>query len=188
MFIIAYLYFSVRSNEFGGRSFLQWAYPVLFVLFGFIVLETQTRAAVIGLAGGLFIALVVYSIFAKSESKRSRQITGGIVIGLVVLAGIFFVERKQPFFANSPMFGRLASLSLEQFKGEGRAYIWPMAIKGGLERPILGWGQENFNYIFNANYAPQMYGQEQWFDRAHSVFIDWFVASGFVGLLAYLAL
>ncbi len=188
MFIIAYLYFSVRSNEFGGRSFLQWAYPVLFVLFGFIVLETQTRAAAIGLAGGLFIALVVYSIFAKSESKRSRQITGGIVIGLVVLAGIFFVERKQPFFANSPMFGRLASLSLEQFKGEGRAYIWPMAIKGGLERPILGWGQENFNYIFNANYAPQMYGQEQWFDRAHSVFIDWFVASGFVGLLAYLAL
>ena len=33
-----------------------------------------------------------------------------------------------------------------------------------------------------------MYAQEQWFDRAHSVFLDWLVASGFVGLIAYLAL
>ncbi len=188
MFIVAYLYFAVRSDDFQGKMFFGWAYPVLFVLFGFVALETQTRAAVIGLAAGLFIALLLYTIFAKSHSMKSRKITGGIIIALIVLAGIFFVERKQPFFANSPIFGRLASLSVENLRGEGRAYIWPMAIKGGLERPILGWGQENFNYIFNANYAPEMYGQEQWFDRAHSVFLDWFVASGFVGLFAYLAL
>ncbi|MEI6304738.1 MAG: O-antigen ligase family protein [Candidatus Taylorbacteria bacterium] len=188
MFILAYLYFSVRQSEFAGKQILQWLYPILFVLFGVIALETQTRAAVIGLAGGMFMGLLIYAVFAKRESKKSRWITGGIVIGLIVLAGIFYIERKQPFFANSPIFGRLASLSLEQFKGEGRASIWPMAIKGALERPILGWGQENFNYIFNANYAPAMYGQEQWFDRAHSVFIDWFVASGFVGLFAYLAM
>jgi type IV pilus assembly protein PilF len=66
--------------------------------------------------------------------------------------------------------------------------IWPMAIQGALHRPILGWGQENFNYIFNADYNPHMWGQEQWFDRAHDVFLDWFVASGFVGLVSYLAL
>ena len=53
---------------------------------------------------------------------------------------------------------------------------------------VLGWGQENFNYIFNANYSPAMYGQEQWFDRAHSVFLDWLVASGFIGLITYLSL
>ncbi len=188
MFIVAYLYFAARSDDFQGKMFFGWAYPVLFVLFGFVALETQTRAAVIGLAAGLFIALLLYTIFAKSHSMKSRKITGGIIVALIVLAGIFYVERKQPFFANSPIFGRLASLSLSGFQNEGRASIWPMAIKGGLARPILGWGQENFNYIFNANYAPQMYGQEQWFDRAHSVFIDWFVASGFVGLFAYLAL
>jgi Tfp pilus assembly protein PilF len=33
-----------------------------------------------------------------------------------------------------------------------------------------------------------MWSQEQWFDRAHSVYLDWFVASGFLGLIAYLAL
>jgi hypothetical protein len=33
------------------------------------------------------------------------------------------------------------------------------------------------------------YAQElQWFDRAHSVFLDWLVASGVIGLIAYLSL
>jgi tetratricopeptide (TPR) repeat protein/O-antigen ligase len=193
MFIIAYMYFAVRADEFKGKPFLSWAYPVLFVFFGFIALETQTRAAVLGLGAGLMLGLLLYTVFAhKSHTdrsfKKSRKVTG-IIFAVIVLLGILFIaERKQPFFANSPIFGRLASLSLTEFSKEGRASIWPMAISGGLERPILGWGQENFNYIFNANYAPKMYGQEQWFDRAHSVFLDWFVASGFVGLFAYLSL
>jgi len=63
-----------------------------------------------------------------------------------------------------------------------------MALTGFEQRPILGWGQENFNYIFNANYNPRMWSQEQWFDRAHSVYLDWLTASGIVGLLAYLSL
>jgi len=188
MFIVAYLFFAVRNGEFKGKSFLTWAYPILFVLFGIIVLQTQTRGAVIALACGLLVTLLVYSIFAGRTARKSRMITGIIFGVLVLLAIIFYVERKQPFFANSAIFGRLSSLSIESFKGEGRAHIWPMAVNGALQRPILGWGQENFNYIFNANYAPEMYGQEQWFDRAHNVFLDWFVASGFVGLFAYLAL
>lgn len=33
-----------------------------------------------------------------------------------------------------------------------------------------------------------MYGQEPWFDRAHSVVFDWLAAGGFLGLLTYLFL
>ena len=61
-------------------------------------------------------------------------------------------------------------------------------MSGGMERPFLGWGQENFSYIFQAKYNPAMYNLEQWFDRAHNVFLDWFVNAGFIGLAAYLAL
>jgi tetratricopeptide (TPR) repeat protein len=82
----------------------------------------------------------------------------------------------------------MASISLSDTSNQARQYIWPVAISGALERPILGWGQENFNYIFNKDYNPLMWKHEQWFDRAHNVFLDWFVASGFVGLITYLAL
>jgi hypothetical protein len=51
-----------------------------------------------------------------------------------------------------------------------------MALKGIAERPVLGWGQENFNYVFNKYYNPQMFGQEEWFDRTHNVVLDWLIA------------
>jgi tetratricopeptide (TPR) repeat protein len=54
-----------------------------------------------------------------------------------------------------------------------------------LEKPIFGWGQENFNFVFNKYYDPRMWNQEQWFDRAHDIILDWLVAGGIVGFLAY---
>jgi tetratricopeptide (TPR) repeat protein len=63
-----------------------------------------------------------------------------------------------------------------------------MALKGFEEKPILGWGQDGFNYVFNKYYDPRMYDQEQWFDRAHNAPLDFLVAGGLLGLLSYLAL
>ena len=34
----------------------------------------------------------------------------------------------------------------------------------------------------------RMYAQEPWFDRSHNVFMDWLIAAGALGLVAYLAL
>jgi tetratricopeptide (TPR) repeat protein len=33
-----------------------------------------------------------------------------------------------------------------------------------------------------------MFGQEEWFDRSHNVFLDWLIAGGILGFLAYLSL
>ena len=63
-----------------------------------------------------------------------------------------------------------------------------MAIKGFIEKPILGWGQEGFNFVFNKYYDPRMYTQEPWFDRAHNTYLDWLIVGGALGLLSYLAI
>jgi tetratricopeptide (TPR) repeat protein len=63
-----------------------------------------------------------------------------------------------------------------------------MSWEGVKERPILGWGQDNFSYVFAKYYDPKMYAQEQWFDRTHNVFFDWLIAGGLLGLLSYLGL
>ena len=63
-----------------------------------------------------------------------------------------------------------------------------MAFKGILERPLTGYGQEGFNYVFNKFYDPSLYAQEQWFDRAHNAFIDWLSAGGIPAFLLYLSL
>lgn len=63
-----------------------------------------------------------------------------------------------------------------------------MAIEGFKDRPILGWGQDNYFYVFANHNDSRMYAQETWFDRTHNVFMDWLIAAGVLGLLAYLAL
>ena len=186
--ISMYMFFVARAKQIKNAKFLQWAYPVLAVVFSFIIIQTQTRGTIIGLVGGILLALALYAIFGKGQSKVSRWVSTGVIGLIIVLGVVFWLNRDTAFIKNTPSLDRIASISISDTKTQARAYVWPMAIKGFVERPILGWGQENFNYIFNSNYNPKMWNQEQWFDRAHSVFLDWLVASGSVGLLAYLAL
>ncbi len=139
------------------------------------------------------VALAVYVFMSRGAvTQRSviigRWVATGIIALGFVAGGVFYLVKDASFIKNSPSLDRIASISLSDTKTQARAYIWPMALKGFTERPILGWGQENFNYIFNANYNPKMWSQEQWFDRAHSVFLDWLVAAGAVGLIVYVAL
>ncbi|MEI6396962.1 MAG: O-antigen ligase family protein [Candidatus Taylorbacteria bacterium] len=178
----------------------EWVYAVLAIFFGVILFSTATRGAIIGYFGGILLALFLYVIFgghkdSKHDSSKHvfstkvwRMISGGVIVA-VLLAGFFiWSNRSSSFVQKSETLSRMTSISLSQFKNEGRSFIWPMALKGFTQRPVLGWGQENFNYIFNANYNPKMWNQEQWFDRAHSVYLDWLIASGLVGLIAYLSL
>jgi tetratricopeptide (TPR) repeat protein len=165
-----------------------YPYRTLPIFFTFMVFETQTRGTILGLIGGIMLSLFLYAILAKKDAKVSRAVSGGIIILIILTGIIFWTNRTSSFVKNNEVLNRLATISLSDVKTQARGYIWPMAIKGAMERPIFGWGQENFNYIFNANYQPAMYDQEQWFDRAHSVFLDWLVAGGFIGLISYLAL
>ncbi|MEI6352886.1 MAG: O-antigen ligase family protein [Candidatus Nomurabacteria bacterium] len=63
-----------------------------------------------------------------------------------------------------------------------------MALAGAKDRPWLGWGQDNYFYVFAKHNDARMYAQEPWFDRTHNVFMDWLIAGGIIGLIAYLAL
>ncbi len=186
--IATYMFFVAQARAIVNAGFLRWVYPILGVIFSFIIFQTQTRGTILGLIGGILLALALFAIFGARAQKKSRLISTGVIALIIVIGVVFWFNRDASFIKNNAVLSRIASISWNETKTQARAYIWPMALKGSLERPILGWGQENFNYIFNANYNPKMWSQEQWFDRAHSVYLDWLVASGFVGLIAYLAL
>lgn len=151
---------------------------------------TQTRGAMLGVAGGLVIAALFILWQARgAEWKMVRRWSLGVLAGVVILTGLIFVLRDTTLVQQIPGVARLASISLEERTVVSRlVYIWPMALKGALERPLIGWGQENFNFIFNKYYDPGMYDQEEWFDRAHNQFLDWLIAGGVPAFLLYLSL
>ncbi len=187
-FLAAYMFFAIRGKRIPQGVFPHYGYGVLALVFSFMVFQTSTRGTILALIGAVALSLFLYAIVGRKESTKHRSIALGIIGVMIVIGGIFWANRDAAFVKNNEVLNRLASISLNESKTQARGYIWPMALTGFQERPILGWGQENFNYIFNANYNPQMWGQEQWFDRAHNVYLDWLTASGALGLLVYLSL
>lgn len=170
---------------------LWYAWYSLALIFQLISLyHTATRGAILGLVGGLVLTALIVAIFGKKESSFSnaRKISVGVLIAMLLVTGGFFAIRKTQFVLTSPTLSRFSSLSVNEINKQGRRYVWPMAVKGFMEKPILGWGQENFNYVFNKYYDPRMYNQEPWFDRAHNIVLDWLVAGGALGLLSYLGM
>ena len=186
--LAAYMFLIAKAKKVDGYAYLKWVYPIIAVLFSYEVFETGTRGTILGLIGGILLALALYAIFAKNETRRSRWVSTGAIVFILLVGIVFWLNRGASFVTNNEVLNRLAAISIQDAQTQARAYIWPMALRGFTERPILGWGQENFNYIFNAEYSPKIWNQEQWFDRAHSVYFDWLVASGLVGLLSYLSL
>lgn len=165
-------------------TFLYAALPILAIV---IIVYTGTRGVIIGIAAAILIWALITFLFARG--KRKLRIVGAILIAVTLaLAGLFLAVKDKPFVREHRALGRLSSLSLKSDDSRARLMVWNMAWKGFKDRPILGWGQENFNYVFNKYYDPRMYAREQWFDRTHNVFLDWLIAGGIVGLFFYLAL
>ena len=128
------------------------------------------------------------AVFGRGQQVSRRWISAGALALVVIIGIVFWFNRDAAFIQKNETLQRLATISVSETQTQARGYVWPMAIEGWKDRPILGWGQENFNYVFNARYNPQMWKHEQWFDRAHNVYLDWLVAGGALGLAAYIAL
>lgn len=154
---------------------------------------TETRGALLGVIGGLVVA-ALYIVWKgrSAEIRPLRKIALWGLGGIAVLVIAFFALRSTPLVQHSSTLSRLASISLDDTTTHARLfYIWPMALKGFADSPktmALGWGEENFNFVFNKYYEPTMFRQEQWFDRAHNQFLDWLIAGGLPALVLYIAL
>lgn len=166
-----------------GRA-MQVFYGVALFLHVIMIFYAATRGTTLGLLGGLLLSGIIFVLFAKGR-RGLRRAGLAAVVAVVLLAGSVFALRDVEFIQNHSVLGRFAHISSTE--AETRFTVWNMAIKAGLERPIFGWGQESFNYVFAKHYKPSMYAQEPWFDRAHNAYLDWFVAGGFPALLLYLS-
>jgi O-antigen ligase len=154
---------------------------------------TGTRGSLLGFIGGIIVVAIILAI-KEREHKAVRNTAIGLLAVVVLLVALLASVRGTEFAKNRPLidrFSAIATLDLKSYAqtaGFARFTLWNMAWQGVKEKPFLGWGQDNFPYVFAKYYDPKMYSQEQWFDRTHNVFFDWLIAGGFLGLLSYLAI
>jgi len=153
----------------------------------FILYHTATRGDILGLIGGVFLTGLLIVLFER-EKTVLKKVSIGMLAGVIVIVGAFFVLKDSTFVTESPTLQRFATISFQEGTTKARFVIWGMALEGFKEHPVLGWGQDNFNILFNKYYDSRLYDQEPFFDRAHNVFLDWLTAGGILGLLAYLSI
>lgn len=151
----------------------------------------SSRGVLLGLVSGLLLTMFLIAILERKHLILKRISIIGIVVGVLLIAG-FISMRESDFVKNNSTLHKIATISWNNKAdpaGQSRQLVWQMSLTSFNERPFLGWGQENFRYLFNKNYDPKIYALvEDWFDRAHNTPLDFLIAGGIVGLISYISI
>ncbi len=189
-FILGIYYVNANSEKI--KSWWIKLTPLVFIINpNFINLENFPSIAIGSAQASSYVAIisVLLLIGAWLVSKiKSSRVRSYVIWGLV-FAGI--VSLSLSTYSLLSKDGYVQKLYLTQ-SGTARPIVWEIAKKSIAERPILGWGNDNFVHAFESNYDNRLLelknGGEGWFDRAHNIFLDQTVENGYVGLSAYIAL
>lgn len=161
-------------------------YGGISIILAITLLLTGTRGTFLGFIGGGAVMIGYIALFGRVYPEI-RKIAIGACVAAVVLGAGFFAVKDSSFIQENSALSRIANISLTKDLST-RGVIWKMAYEGVEERPLLGWGQSNFNYVFNKQYEPSLYAGESWFDRTHNIVLDWLIAGGVLGLLTYFSI
>ncbi|MBI2450991.1 MAG: O-antigen ligase family protein [Parcubacteria group bacterium] len=155
----------------------------------FSILLAQSRSAYLGLVAGLGIFLLFYP--AGNKKIKKWLMASSLVIIAIFALGVLLI----PSLTKNPEIARIftflpSSKNVQAASLVPRLLVWQAGLKGFLDKPILGWGPENFSIAFDKHFNPGLasFGYvETYFDRAHNTLIDTAVSSGILGLAGYLA-
>ena len=180
LFFVGFL--AVRSKV----TLHQVLYGVIGLIFVYTLLLTGTRGTFIGFVGGIVAAVTYIALFGRGVPALRTYATGGLIT-LAIIGLVFVAVKDTAMVQNTGPLARIANIDLKADLVV-RGTIWGMAWEGVKERPLLGYGQGNFNYVFNEKYDASLYAQEQWFDRVHNILFDWLIAGGLLGFIAYFSI
>lgn len=145
------------------------------------VIGEAQASSVVFFVSLIFLGLLFLVFRIKNRSTRNSIITIGTIGGLIGVAYAVY-----SFLTPG---GMLQNAYLKQ-ASPARPIVWQLSKDAIRERPLLGWGGDNFDRAFESHYGnillEKKNGNEAWFDRAHNVIIDQTVEIGYVGMVFYL--
>jgi putative inorganic carbon (HCO3(-)) transporter len=189
------LSFLIKERNWAKKFF----YLISLFLFVFVaVFITVTRAAIIGLA----IGFLYFLFFYPSYQHRVLIILSKALVGIILILGIYgiYYLNTAPQFPKFIQENRIlmdvaSRVSIKAGLTDPRISGWKVAKQAIMERPILGYGPENFSIGFDKYYDPALpgiekspYGVTSWWDRAHNFVFDIGVTAGIPALIIYLLL
>ncbi len=186
-FLAGYLLLSIgvtltlRMSVSQGRHLL---YDASIVLQAIALVLTQTRSAIAGLILAALGCVMVILKQRRVMLRRTLQMFGVLVLLVALLSfGIEYGRGLDTIQLTQSVLAGQSSAS--------RFLVWKEALQGFMDRPFLGFGENNFIFVFQRHFDPRLYhGQEDstWFDKSHNEFLDRLALGGIAGFLAYLCM
>lgn len=198
-FLLSIYLVYLAKKKFNLRTILRLLLPLIFVInpyflnrdlwFGKVNLAEnplgfigEAQASSFVLFFSIFLLLVIWLVSNIKKTKIRR-----IFLWVFVVCGVVGLSFASYSFLSND--GYIRSMYLKQ-ASNARPIVWELSKKSISDRPILGWGIDNFDRSFEKNYDNSVLelrnGGEPWFDRAHNIWIDQTIETGYLGILSYL--
>lgn len=167
------------------RSF--WAFVILANLW--VMMLSGTRGAIMGLSSAILFTGITYSLLGD---RRQLRLISGIVASSLLLLIISF-----PLVRTTTLYEEVAkrNVTLERLRNVGiseqlsignRITTTRIAFDAYIDKPILGWGPENFALAFRMHEKPDDFGEPFLSDQAHNRLLNELTTTGTLGFIVYI--
>lgn len=155
-----------------------------------MILVTQARASLLAsiIGGGVGVSALFWFTRRDAAMARVRRIATILVVcgvlGFVALATYGQVSNSDRIKRLTFNVNYLATL-------KSRFVNWGVAMQAVRERPLRGWGFEQYRTAVEKHYSPELakYSfMETRIDKPHNVYLEWLVMTGIFGFVVYVAL
>jgi len=155
------------------------------------LIYAENRSSLLGVVAGAVVGAVIFSVIGARSRRRwiVPAIAGScavLVAGTVV--GIRFFP-SSPLMRDLPIVLQRLAMTDPTGSDGSRLMQWRAAMAGFRQRPVFGYGLENHNLTWSANFDSRVLRTETpIFDRTHNQFLEMLATTGLVGAIAFLGI
>ena len=162
-----------------------WVLSIMLNLWGLWL--TSARGSVVGLGAAAFVFSVGYLIWGRI--RMARIISYALVGVAIVVSGLFIAARTtgvlEPIPDSDTMLARFSWVGLEDLSIRGRVGGARAGLLAYGEKPVLGWGPENFLIAWGKHTDAESAKTEQ-FDQSHNKLLEELTTKGTLGFVSYM--
>lgn len=126
-----------------------------------------------------YVAMLGVGVIFALTKWRKLLLLGPV--GLIAVVALVPSVRERMLMGFG---GKEGTIVVEQNADEmtsGRVLVWPLAVEGILERPLIGWGRTGFQLSGVAERAESQLG-ETW-PHPHNAYLEYLLDTGLLGML-----
>ena len=183
----------VTTVQDGWLTVLPWLARLFWglctLLSAWVVTLTAARSAFLGLVAGFAAVAVLFAYLERGRVRVAVGATAGLLAAVVVvfalMVGVFEPEPgSQRARSSNPLVER--TLSFSKRTVETRLAAWDAALEGFLERPVWGWGPENYVVVLG-RHGSGLGADMRIHDNAHGRLAEELATKGSLGVVSHLA-